>query len=132
MIKMTLKKLHILTTFFIALGAMKMYAQETYLDNFSLESYSNNDGTLNWSSNWVEINDNNNATTGFIEVTGNRLEFHWLFVGTEYITRIANLSNATSATLSSGYPASGKRLYCRPLYGRPQARRSSRNSTSCN
>ena len=98
--KMTFNKLYILTTFFIALGAMKMYAQETYLDNFSSESYSNNDGTLNWSSNWIEINDNNNATTGFIEVTGNRLEFHWLFVGTEYIARIANLSNATSATLS--------------------------------
>lgn len=82
------------------LSTMKIYAQEIYRDTFSSESYTNNDGTLNWSSNWIEVNDNNNPNTGFIEVTGNRLEFHWLIVGTEYIARIADLSNATSAILS--------------------------------
>ena len=35
-------------------------ATETVLDTFSEKSYSNQDGTAEWSSDWQEYNDDNN------------------------------------------------------------------------
>ncbi len=40
------------------------------LDNFNTTSYSNNNGTVNWSGNWVETGDDGSASTGKILIPG--------------------------------------------------------------
>lgn len=74
--------------------------QETYEDKFNNVSYNNNDGTQNWSTNWLETGDDNDPSSGYVEVNGGRLEFHQLWPITERISRTANLLGATSVTLS--------------------------------
>jgi hypothetical protein len=39
------------------------------LDNFATRAYNNNNGSVNWSTNWTETNDDNSATAGLIQVT---------------------------------------------------------------
>ncbi|MCJ7467837.1 MAG: hypothetical protein MUO53_14230 [Maribacter sp.] len=82
---------------------MIVTAQDTYLDNFNLVSYANNNGSQNFTTNWVETNDNNNPANGNIRITTNRLEFRRL--PNEYITRTLDLSSATSVTLTFDYAA---------------------------
>lgn len=79
------------------------FAQETYLDTFSNTSYSNNNGTQNFSSNWVEQNDDNSAFNGRMRVTGGRLRFRNLDSG--WIYRFVPLAGASSATLTLDYDA---------------------------
>jgi hypothetical protein len=83
---------------------------DTFRDNFSTNAYTNNDGTLNWSTNWTETNDDNSATAGQMRVTGGELR-----IGDNgdanpsSIQREANLSAAgiTSATLSFNFRTTG-------------------------
>ncbi|EMI15277.1 Cadherin domain protein [Rhodopirellula maiorica SM1] len=73
---------------------------ETFLDTFSSVSYSNNDGSLSWSTDWIE-NDagGGGASGGKYFVSGGLLN-----VGEsnsdKYIYREANLSSANTATFS--------------------------------
>ncbi|WP_109851888.1 C-type lectin domain-containing protein [Aquimarina sp. AU58] len=95
--------LYLFTLFFGLLS----FAQGTYRDEFGSVSYANNDGTLNWAGNWNEIEPfdfNNDPAGGFISVNSNRLRFSWIW--TETISRTANLSGATSATLSFNWETS--------------------------
>lgn len=72
----------------------------TYLDRFNTASYSNNDGSVNWDSDWVETNDDNHPSFGNIRITQNRL----LLSGTnKRITRSVDLSAYISATLTFNY-----------------------------
>ncbi|MEP3370931.1 MAG: Calx-beta domain-containing protein [Maribacter dokdonensis] len=73
------------------------------MDTFSSTSYSNNNGTQNFSGNWVEQNDNNSAFNGRIRVTGGRLRFRNLDSG--WIYRFVPLAGASSATLTLDYDA---------------------------
>ena len=82
----------------------KANAQGTYLDNFNTVSYNNNNGTLNFSTNWIETGDDNSASGGYIRITGNELRFAYLW--TETIRRTANLSLAATATLSFNWRTS--------------------------
>jgi len=76
-----------------------VYGQDTYRDNFSSVSYANNNGTANFSTNWIENGDTDNGPTQqYIRITGNRLELYYLFG--ENIRRSANIAGANSATLS--------------------------------
>jgi hypothetical protein len=75
-----------------------LWSQETFRDNFSTVSYSNNDGTFNFSGNWVESGDNNNPNSGRIAISGNRLMLQNL--DNAFITRSLDLSGALSATLT--------------------------------
>lgn len=83
---------------------------DTFRDNFSTNAYTNNDGTLAWSTNWTETNDDNSATAGNIRVTGGELR-----IGDNgdanpsAIQREANLSASgiTSATLSFNFRTTG-------------------------
>ena len=75
-----------------------LFAQQTYRDNFSSTSYSNNDGNTNFSTNWIESGDDNSAANGYIRVNGGELRFAYIW--TETIIRSANLTGATVATLS--------------------------------
>ncbi|CAG2531825.1 CUB domain-containing protein [Maribacter dokdonensis] len=87
----------------LLLCSTSFFAQETYLDTFSSTSYSNNNGTQNFSGNWVEQNDNNSAFNGRIRVTGGRLRFRNLDSG--WIYRFVPLAGASSATLTLDYDA---------------------------
>jgi len=52
------------------------FASDTYLDRFETVSYTNSDGTLDWSSKaWTESNDDDNANDGSIKIKSNQLYF---------------------------------------------------------
>ncbi|NNG10670.1 MAG: sodium:calcium exchanger, partial [Arenibacter sp.] len=82
---------------------MLSYGQDTFRDNFSSASYSNNDGTIAFSADWQENGDNNDPTSGRIYVnTGtNRLRIQNMDGAT--LSRTLNLSGATGVTLSMTY-----------------------------
>src|ERR1700688_4938756 len=44
------------------------------LDNFGTAAYTNQNGNVNWSTNWTETNDDGSATTGVIRITGGHLQ----------------------------------------------------------
>ena len=80
----------------------QLMAQTTFADTFSTVSYSRNDGNTNWATNWIESGDSNNGPTAqYIRIQSQQLYMYWLW--TEEIRRTANLSGATSATLSFDY-----------------------------
>ncbi|MEP3825084.1 DUF4347 domain-containing protein, partial [Marinobacter sp.] len=75
------------------------------LDEFSSVSYSNNDGTNAWSTDWAEVDSNSagsDPTDGRIRVSGNELKFQVASAGNS-LSREVNLENATGATLSFSY-----------------------------
>ncbi|MBO0331937.1 immunoglobulin domain-containing protein [[Muricauda] lutisoli] len=73
-------------------------AQETFSDTFSSVSYSNNDGSQNWSTNWLEYNDNNDPANGYISINNDELRFRYIW--SENIRRSADLSSYYTASLS--------------------------------
>ncbi len=84
----------------VALYAITLQSQETYIDRFNEVSYTNNDGTASWSSNWIEEEEfapNNDPDTGDIYVFDGQLVFRQIWQ--ESIARSANLAGATSAVL---------------------------------
>lgn len=76
---------------------------ETLADNFNVISYGNQNGTINWASDWIESNDDGLANSGEIYITGNRLDIE---NNNRAITRNGDLSTYTSATLTFGYQES--------------------------
>jgi uncharacterized repeat protein (TIGR01451 family) len=76
----------------------------TFLDQFTTQSYGNNDGTETWASNWVEggAESGDNPAADRIQVIGGTLRFHDIIdAGPSYsIRRAADLSGAISAVLS--------------------------------
>ena len=99
-----MKLKYLYSLLFIAVCSSFIYGQQTYRDNFSNTSYSNNDGNTNFSTNWIESGDNNSAANGYIRITGNELRFAYIW--TENIRRSANLTGATAATLSFDWQTS--------------------------
>ena len=78
----------------------------TFADIFSTASYSNNDGSLSFSSNWVEENDDGSAssTSGAMYVSSGSVYMNNRDGGSlPAIRRTANLAGASSATLSFDY-----------------------------
>ncbi len=76
------------------------------LDQFNNRSYGNNDGSESWSGSWVESEGDGplvgNLLVEFDNVRGGTYTFH--FAGaTNSMTRSANLSGSTNATLSFIY-----------------------------
>lgn len=77
----------------------------TVRDDFVNRVYSNNDGTVNWNGDWVEVDGNGGGPTGGnVWITGGsdelRLEDRFDTGGTPSATREANLAGATVATLN--------------------------------
>ena len=93
--KTLISKLLLLAAFFMVLSAM---GQVTYSDTFSSVSYSNNDGTNNFSGNWVETNETTSPSGGRILINSNQLRFRNL--DNRSIARSLDLSAAVSATLT--------------------------------
>jgi len=87
--------------------------QENYQDQFSTAAYSNNDGTQNWTGDWIEVKNGGTATdpdgvgAGNIQIVGNQLRFEGIGGADPYLYRQLNLSSATSATLSFDISTSG-------------------------
>lgn len=69
-------------------------------DEFSQESYSNNNGLESWATNWTESNDDGNPGYGDIKITGSEL---MLKDDNRAIQRSANLYDAVTAALSFDY-----------------------------
>ncbi len=83
-----------------------LFAQETFQDNFSSVSYSNNDGSQNWSSDWIETDDIDLGPNGtYIYINGGQLTFNYIW--TENIRRSLNLNGATTASVSFDWQTSG-------------------------
>ncbi|MFI4848928.1 MAG: Ig-like domain-containing protein [Gimesia chilikensis] len=80
------------------------------LDQFGTQSYSNNDGTVNWSSNWVESDSSGGAqspSNGDVRVMGGTLRMVGESGADNSATREADLSMAHDATLSFDAVSSG-------------------------
>ena len=74
-----------------------------YLDLLNVESYGNNDGTENWSTNWVESDaSGGGAGSGNIDAKGGSFRIK-VSNTNDNVYREADLSNAVSATLSFTY-----------------------------
>jgi parallel beta-helix repeat protein len=77
------------------------FGQQTYRDNFSAASYSNNDGNTNFSTNWNENGETDSPTGGRIRVNSNQLRFRNL--DGISIERTLDIAGATSVTLNLNY-----------------------------
>ncbi|MDJ0911354.1 MAG: DNRLRE domain-containing protein [Woeseiaceae bacterium] len=80
----------------------------TFRDEFNARVYSNNDGTLNWATNWQETGESTSPTGGDIRI-GNDVNNYQLQVRDDgqTVMREADLSEAGSATLSFDYRRQG-------------------------
>jgi len=94
---------HFCSLLLIVLSVTTALGQETYLDTFGSTSYANNDGSQNFSSNWLEQNDDNSPFGGRITITGGRLRFR--NNDNRWIYRFVPLAGANSATMTLDYDA---------------------------
>ena len=86
------------------LGVTTRVHAETVRDEFNNQSYSNNNGTQSWSTTWVEIGENDGATSGEIRVVVDQGESYVLRVqNSRGIHRGVDLSGASSAVLRFDY-----------------------------
>ena len=79
-------------------------AQETVRDDFETRAWNNNDGTANWSGDWIEVDDNNiGPNNGSIRITNNgflRIQDRTNGGPDPSAAREANLAGAATAVLS--------------------------------
>ncbi|GGD43943.1 Calx-beta domain-containing protein [Muriicola marianensis] len=80
-----------------------LYGQDTFRDNFESVSYSNNDGTMNFATDWVESGDDDDPSNGriFVRTGPNRLRIENM--DSAELTRSLNLSGATGVVLTMDY-----------------------------
>ncbi len=83
-----------------------LQSQETFIDNFSTEDYSRNDGTLNFADDWDEFGDNDDPSSGTIEITGGELEFN--NIDGDRIERPLDLSSSISVILTLDFDGSSR------------------------
>lgn len=81
--------------------ALSVEAQQTFYDQFEDQTYTNNDGSLQFSTGWIETNEATDPNSGRIQIAGNELEFTNMDNVT--IERSLDLGAALSATLSFDY-----------------------------
>ena len=81
----------------------------TVLDQFNATTYTGNDGSANWSTNWIEAGESDGATAGLLQVSGSgtvvagpHITIDMSTAGSS-LTRTADLSGATSAILTFNY-----------------------------
>jgi hypothetical protein len=91
---------------------LRVFDYLDYRDNFNTRSWSNSNGGTNWTSSWIETNDDNIVAAGQIQLDAPFLFFfstdQLQFVGSNTagaadgaeITRSVNLSTAQSVTIS--------------------------------
>jgi serine protease AprX len=76
-------------------------------DSFNTTAYNNNNGSVNWKGDWSEYDPYGwwGAVGGYVYVQNGRLTFDYAY--DETITRQADLSNQSSATVSFDWQTSG-------------------------
>ena len=93
-------------TLLCVLAAWSSASAETVRDNFEVRQWNNNDGTVNWSGNWIEVDGAStppSPTNGNVWITNGgelRVEDQPNTGGQPSAARQVNLAGATSATLS--------------------------------
>ncbi|NNJ95331.1 MAG: DNRLRE domain-containing protein [Halobacteria archaeon] len=76
----------------------------TYRDEFGLQQYSQNDGTLTWATNWEETGETTDPTGGDIFIANDTSNYQLVVRDDgQTVMREADLSGAGSATLSFEY-----------------------------
>jgi hypothetical protein len=79
----------------------------TFRDEFNVESYAANDGSLSWAGDWLEIGENDGPASGDTRVRNDQSNYQLSTRdndnGGEGVWREADLSGAASATLSYDY-----------------------------
>jgi len=80
----------------------------TYRDEFNATGFSGSDGTISWSTSpWAEVGESDGATSGDVRVTTDQSNYQLRIRdndnGGEGVERVADLSGATSASLSFEY-----------------------------
>lgn len=79
-------------------------AVATFRDEFNVRSYNNNNGTANWATNWLEINESDGPTGGDLQVlTDTSSDVLQIKNRNKGVQRGANLSGYDTATLSFTY-----------------------------
>lgn len=74
-------------------------------DQFNIVAYNNNNGSVNWATNWGEVNEGDGPANGDVLITGGELR-----IGQDDnagIYRSANLSGVSSATLTFSFRETG-------------------------
>ncbi|MDH5470240.1 MAG: Ig-like domain-containing protein, partial [Gammaproteobacteria bacterium] len=89
-------------------GTADLTSADTVLDQFNSVSYSSQDGTANWTSDWIEYNDDGSPvyvdSSDNIYISNNKLHVDNLDGGSfSQVTRGFDLTGATSATLTIDY-----------------------------
>ena len=99
MIKNYLTKL--LATSFLLVLVHSINGQDTFVDNFDVQSYTNNDGSENFLGAWQETGETTSATTGrvLVDNTGNG-SLSFTNLDNIFITRNLDLSAYIDATLT--------------------------------
>lgn len=93
-------------TILCALAAWSSASAETVRDNFESRTWGNNDGSVNWSGDWIEIDGNStppSPTNGNARITNGgelRLDDQPNTGGDPGVARQADLAGATIATLT--------------------------------
>ncbi|MGB5519134.1 MAG: DNRLRE domain-containing protein [Gammaproteobacteria bacterium] len=76
----------------------------TFRDEFSLQQYDQNNGTLSWATDWEETGETTNPTGGDIYIASDTSNFQLVLQDDgQTVMREADLSNAGNATLSFDY-----------------------------
>ncbi|MBU2882694.1 hypothetical protein KO525_07870 [Psychrosphaera sp. B3R10] len=89
-----------INNFAINASGTPVVPEHSYLDLFNTAAYNNNDGQLNWATDWEETGDDNDATDGNIQIIGSEL---LVSNANTSITRTLDLTNAETAVLSFDY-----------------------------
>ena len=85
---------------FLSLLSSGLYGQDTFWDNFNTASYSNNNGTLSFSADWQDSEDND-FNNGRIQINSNQLRFQNM--DNEVISRTLDMTGGIGVTLSMSY-----------------------------
>lgn len=91
--------------FIVFFSFFQSFGQQTFLDNFTVASYANNNGTSSYSANWVDSEDANPGS-GRISITGGRFRFNNL--DGRVASRTLNLFGATQVTLRLDFDATSR------------------------
>lgn len=90
---------------------------EEVADFFNTRSYANQNGTTNWTSNWIETGDNGSAFSGEVLITSSgTFQFDDDARNGVYATRRANLSGTDQAKLTFAYHANGSGLSASDIF----------------
>ena len=101
MVMIKIRFLKLIALLLLVAGTTLFAITETFEDKFNSVSYSNNDGSKNFTAAWEEYEPydyNNRPDRGYIRIRSNQLYFYWIYA--ETITRELDLSGASSVQLS--------------------------------